>query len=140
MLRLSKSCLTKVEKDNVLSVLDREYLGMGSEVKQFEAELSNYFDCPTACVSSGTAALHLALQALELGPGDEVLVQTLTFISPINAIRQNYLSPIFMDVDRNFNIDQDKVIKFIENNTYFKNGKTINKITTSLLGKELKLG
>ena len=37
-----------------------------------------------------------------------------------------------MDVDRNFNIDQDKVIKFIENNTYFKNGKTINKITKKL--------
>ena len=99
MLRLSKSCLAKVEKDNVLSVLDREYLGMGSEVKQFEAELSNYFDCPTACVSSGTAALHLALQALELRPGDEVLVQTITYVASFQAIAATGAKPVACDID-----------------------------------------
>ena len=46
---------------------------MGEEVKQFEYNLENYFGRPTVCVVNGTAALHLSLQAIDIGPGDEVL-------------------------------------------------------------------
>jgi dTDP-4-amino-4,6-dideoxygalactose transaminase len=99
MIRLSKSCLSKIEKDKVLSILDKEYLGMGHEVEQFEYELSNYFSRPVACVSSGTAALHLALQALGLENDDEVLVQTITYVGSFQAIVASGARPVACDVD-----------------------------------------
>ena len=111
MIRLSKSCLTQVEKQNVLAVLDSEFLGMGTEVKNFEADLSKYFNRPTACVSSGTAALHLALQAIGLGPGDEVLVQTITYVASFQAIAATGAKPIACDIDpttMSLNLDDAK--------------------------------
>ena len=50
---------------------------------------------------------------------DEVIVPTLTFIAPVNAIKYNQASPIFMDSDKFYNIDS-KTIEFIQNNTFFK--------------------
>jgi dTDP-4-amino-4,6-dideoxygalactose transaminase len=78
LIRLSKSCLGEAEKQAVMGVLDREYLGMGVEVQQFEQELTEFFGRSAVCVVNGTAALQLALQACEIGQGDEVLVQSLT--------------------------------------------------------------
>ena len=74
VIRLSKSCLNDSEKQAVMGVLDREFLGMGDEVRQFEEGLSIFFGRTAICVSTGTAALHLALQASGVGLGDEVLV------------------------------------------------------------------
>ena len=86
LIRLSKSCLGEAEKLAVLGVLDREYLGMGAEVKQFEQALTDFFGRPTVCVVNGTAALQLALQACDIGPGDEVLVQSHTYVASFQAI------------------------------------------------------
>ena len=72
LIRLSKSNLSKAEKSAVIGVMDKEYLGMDEEVKQFEKDLSQYFGRPTVCVINGTAALHLSLQAIDIGPRDEV--------------------------------------------------------------------
>ena len=60
-----------------MGVLDREYLGMGAEVQLFEEKLTEFFGRPAVCVVNGTAALHLALQAIGVGKGVEVLVQSL---------------------------------------------------------------
>ena len=86
MIRLSKSCLSDLEKKAVIKVLDNEFLGMGREVNKFEGKLTEYFGRPTLCVSSGSAALHLALQAICVGNGDEVLVQSLTYVASFQAI------------------------------------------------------
>ena len=99
MIRLSKSCLSEKESRAVLTVLDEEYLGMGSYVQTFEQELSDFFDRTTLCVSSGTAALHLALQALALKPGDEVLVPSLTYVATFQAVTASGATPIACDVD-----------------------------------------
>ena len=61
--RLSKSVISDLEKQAVIKVLDNGFLGMGSEVKEFEDMLSDFFGRPAVCVSNGTAALQLALQA-----------------------------------------------------------------------------
>jgi len=106
LIRLSKSCLGKEEQAAVMGVLDREYLGMGSEVKQFEEELTKYFGRPTVCVVNGTAALHLALQALGIGAGDEVLVQSLTYVASFQAISATGAKPVACEVDpKTFTID-----------------------------------
>jgi perosamine synthetase len=64
-----------------------------------------------------------------VGPGDEVIVPSLTFIAPVNAISYNNARPIFMDSDEYYNIDINKTIDFLENETFFKSGFTYNKKT-----------
>lgn len=98
-IRLSKSCIGEAEKKAVMAVLDREYLGMGAEVKQFEQALTDFFGRPTLCVANGTAALHLALQACGIGPGDEVLVPSLTYVASFQAISAVGAVPVACDID-----------------------------------------
>lgn len=99
LIRLSKSCLTELEKHAVMGVLDREFLGMGAEVQQFEKLLTEFFGRPVVCVSNGTAALHLALQACGIGPDDEVLVQSLTYVASFQVISATGASPVACDIE-----------------------------------------
>ena len=71
----------------------------------------------------------MALRVAGVLPGDEVIVPTLTFIAPVNAIRYVGADPVFMDCDSYYNLDPDKTIKFIRNETYLKSGQTYNKST-----------
>ena len=98
MIRLSKSCLGDLEKSAVLKVLDQGHLGMGAEVLEFEKALTSFFGRPAVCVSSGTAALHLALQAVGINSGDEVLVQSLTYVASFQAISATGATPIACDI------------------------------------------
>lgn len=99
IIRLSKSCLGPAEKEAVLGVLDREYLGMGAEVQQFEQALSEFFGRPAVCIVNGTAALHLAVQACGIGSGDEVLVPSLTYVASFQAISATGAKPVACDID-----------------------------------------
>lgn len=99
LIRLSKSVIGEAEKKAVLGVLDREYLGMGIEVEKFENLLTGFFGRPTVCVNTGTAALHLALQGVGLDRGDEVLVQSITYLSSFQAISATGAKPIPCEVD-----------------------------------------
>ncbi len=76
-------------------------LTMGPKVAEFEAALADACGVEhTVAVSSGTAALHLAMLALGLGPGDEVLVPTMTFVSTAMAANYQGAVPVFCDVER----------------------------------------
>ena len=97
-IRLSKSCIGEAEKLAVNRVLDRGFLGMGQEVKTFEDSLTEFFGRPALCVVNGTAALHLALQAVGVGHGDEVLVQSLTYVASFQAISATGAKPISCDI------------------------------------------
>lgn len=117
-IRLSKSCLSTSEDNAVLDVLHREYLGMGQDVKEFEDQLSQFFSRPAICVSSGTAALHLSLQALHLSPGDEVLVPSLTYLASFQAISASGATPIACDVlSSSLSIDLDDAASRITRRT-----------------------
>lgn len=98
LIRLSKSCLSAAEKEAVMGVLDREFLGMGAEVQQFEQALSEFFGRPAICVTNGTAAVHLALQACGIGQGDEVLVPSLTYVASFQAISATGAKPVACDI------------------------------------------
>lgn len=99
LIRLSKSCLGDAEKQAVAGVLGREYLGMGAEVQQFEQALTEFFGRPAVSAVNGTAALHLALQACDVGAADEVLVQSLTYVASFQAISASGAKPVACDVD-----------------------------------------
>jgi dTDP-4-amino-4,6-dideoxygalactose transaminase len=98
VIRLSKASIGDAEKKAVLRPLDLHYLGMGTEVQGFELELEAYLGRPAVCVSTGTAALQLALQAIGVGPGDEVLVPSLTYVASFQAIAATGAKPVACDI------------------------------------------
>lgn len=102
IIRLSKSCIGPEEVSAVSSVLNDEFLGMGPRVKVFEQALSNFFGVGVSCVSSGTAAVQLALQASSVGEGDEVLVPSLTYVATFQAITALGAIPVPCDVDESW--------------------------------------
>jgi dTDP-4-amino-4,6-dideoxygalactose transaminase len=99
IIRLSKSMIGEAEKKALIGVLDREYLGMGKEVQEFENVLQDFLGRPVVCVNTGTAALQLALQALGLGHGDEVLVQSMTYVASFQAISATGAKPVPCEID-----------------------------------------
>jgi len=88
-------------------VLDDARFILGPNVQALEAEIAAYLGVPHAVsCASGTDALHLALAAAGIGPGDEVLTSPFTFIATAEAIRYVGAEPVFVDIDpRSFNLD-----------------------------------
>jgi len=77
-------------------------------VKDFEKEFAKYFKVKYAhAVSSGTAALKLSLQALNVKPGDEVITQSHTFIATVEAICEVGATPVIVDIDKSLNMNPD---------------------------------
>ena len=97
---LSSPDITDLEIDAVSAVLKTNTLSLGPKLEEFEAALAAYHHIPNAiAVSSGTAALHLAIRALNLGLGDEVIVPSFTFIAVANSVRYELANPVFADID-----------------------------------------
>ena len=120
LIRLSRASVGQEEKDAVGRVLDLGYLGMGAEVQALETELQAALGTPheVICVSTGTAALHLAVSCLGLGPGDEVLVPTITYVASFQAVTATGATPIACEVtaDRIF-IDLEDAERRVTANT-----------------------
>ncbi|MEV7761615.1 DegT/DnrJ/EryC1/StrS family aminotransferase [Curtobacterium flaccumfaciens] len=89
------------ERRAVDAVLESGGLAQGPEVAAFEREFGDVLvaGASVTAVNSGTAALHLALVALGLGPGDEVIVPSFTFAATANAVRLVGAEPVFVDID-----------------------------------------
>ena len=99
------------ELAEVAGVLESGMLTMGPKVGEFEAQLAAACEVEHAlAVSSGTAALHLAVLALGLEPGDEVLVPAYTFPATANVVALAGLTPVLVDVDpETMNVDVDRL-------------------------------
>jgi len=91
----------------------------GSYIDKFESEFSNYSDCEYGiAVSNGTVALHVALVALGIGKGDEVIVPDLTFAATINAVLHANATPVIVDIEeKSWCIDPDEIEKSITSKT-----------------------
>ncbi|HXM57663.1 MAG TPA: DegT/DnrJ/EryC1/StrS family aminotransferase [Candidatus Dormibacteraeota bacterium] len=112
---ISRPFIGDAEKAAVLSVLDSGMLVQGPQVAALEAEFAAALGVRHAiATSSGTTALHLALLANDIGPGDEVVTSPFSFVATANAILQVGARPVFADVDgRTFNLDPDRVAEKI---------------------------
>jgi perosamine synthetase len=99
--------LGDAEAEAAARVIRSGWLSQGPEVAAFEAEFAAAVAAPYACaVSNCTTALHLALVALGIGPGDEVITASHSFIATANVIRQTGAKPVFADIEANgFNLD-----------------------------------
>lgn len=114
---LSPPDVGPAEREALLRAFDSGWIApAGPELDGFEAELAAATDRAHAvALSSGTAALHLALIAAGIGPGDEVLVPTLTFVATANAVVYTGATPVFVDVDpATWTIDVNLVAELLD--------------------------
>lgn len=128
---LSSPSIEGNEWEYVKKCLDTEWISSaGQYVNAFEEKVADYTGSKyaIACVN-GTSAIQVSLRMLGVSPGDEVIVPTLTFIAPINAVYYNHAKPVFMDCDKYYNINIEKTISFIQKETFFKDGHTYNKLS-----------
>jgi dTDP-4-amino-4,6-dideoxygalactose transaminase len=100
----------------VQQVLQSRWLTMGVMTQEFEQAFIAYTGAKYAlAVSNCTAALHLACMAIGLGPGDEVIVPSLTFVATANAVRYTGATPVFADItsEKDFNISPEAIEQLI---------------------------
>jgi dTDP-4-amino-4,6-dideoxygalactose transaminase len=111
VIRLASPDVGEAELDAVAEVLESGQLTMGPKVAEFERGLAEACGTKHAlAVSSGTAALHLAVLALGIGPGDEVLVPAYTFPATANAVALAGATPVLVDVDpETMNLDPERI-------------------------------
>lgn len=111
MIPISKPDISELEKSAVIQVMDTGMIVMGPVTEKFEEAFASYCGVKHAiAVSSGTTALHLALLAHRIGPGDEVITSAFTFAATVNAILFVGARPVFADIDETtFNIKPEEV-------------------------------
>jgi perosamine synthetase len=104
---MSSADLDESDVRAVVEVLRSGRLALGPKAVEFERKIAEYVGVRHAvAVSSGTAALHLIVKALGIGPGDEVLVPSFTFAASVNAILYEGGRPVFVDIEREtYNLD-----------------------------------
>jgi len=117
------------EHSNVSDVLDAEELG---QVTLLEEEFRSYVGCDDAlATSSGTAALHLAMLALDLKRGDKIVCSVNTHPAVPEVVRHFDAEPVFIDIDeKNFHIDLEKLEAYLETNV----NKKLKAIVVTLVG------
>jgi perosamine synthetase len=108
---LSSPDITEAEIAAVTEVLRTSSLSLGPKLIEFESALASFHNMPHAiAVSSGTAGLHLAIRALGIGEGDEVILPSFTFIAAANAVLYERATPVFVDIDPiTLNIDPSRL-------------------------------
>ena len=114
---LSEPCLRGRTRDYLEECIGSNYVStVGPFVERFEREFAAYVGSryAVAC-ASGTAAIHVALRLLDVGPGDEVLVPTLTFVASANPILYQRATPVLVDAEREtWNMDPELVAEELD--------------------------
>ena len=128
-------CVPKIRGNEwkyIKECLDTNWVSsVGAFVDRFERGLAEYVGTKYAVATcNGTAALHIALLVTGVQPDDEVLVSTLTFISPANAIRYVGAWPVFIDAEPDYwQMDPQKVVGFLEDECQWRDGALYNRTT-----------
>ncbi|MCE5209137.1 MAG: aminotransferase class I/II-fold pyridoxal phosphate-dependent enzyme, partial [Chloroflexi bacterium] len=113
---LSNIVFGNEEKNAVKEVLDSGWLTMGAVTQSFEKEFAAFTGAKHAlAVANATDALHMACVAAGIGPGDEVIVPSLTFVATANAVRYTGATPVFADItsENDLTISLDAMKKLV---------------------------
>jgi perosamine synthetase len=116
---LAKPEITDADIAAVVGVLRSSNLSQGPIMREFEQALATYLNVPEAVVvNSGTSALQLALHALEVSDGDEVIVPSFSFMAVTNAILSARAIPVFVDIDpQTLNMDPGRLEAIVNEKT-----------------------
>jgi len=119
VISLSGADIGRAERKAVLSALDSGRLALGPRASEFERIMAGYVGVRHAvAVSSGTAGLHLAVRALGLEPGDEVITTPFSFVASANCLLYENVRPVFSDIEpETLNIDPVRVEERITRRT-----------------------
>ena len=111
MINIARPMIGAEEKQAVLEVLDSGIIAQGPRVQAFEKAFAEMCGVEHAiATTSGTTALHTALLANEIGPGDEVITSPFTFIASANSILYVGARPVFIDIDpKSFNLNPELI-------------------------------
>ena len=114
-----KQWITQADIDAVVEVLKSDYLTQGPKIKEFEDTICNYTGAQyCVAVANGTAALHLAVSALQIPADSEGITSPITFAASANCMLYNRLTPRFADIDaRTYNIDPGNISGLINDKT-----------------------
>jgi dTDP-4-amino-4,6-dideoxygalactose transaminase len=110
-LPFSPPALSDAERDEVLDALRSDWISKGPKTQRFERELQQYLGAPAlVALNSCTAGLHVALMALGIRPGDEVIVPAMTFCATANVVEHVGARPVIVDVSPDtLNIDPERI-------------------------------
>ena len=136
MIGLHEPNISNLEKKFVNKSIDLSHISsMGKFVKQFETKLKSITKSKKViAVISGTAALHLAMRAINLKANEEVLIPALNYISSANSVIYCGGIPHFVDIEKNsLGIDSEKLRNYLNKICIFRNGKTLNKKTKRII-------
>jgi dTDP-4-amino-4,6-dideoxygalactose transaminase len=116
---IAKPIIGDKEIENVVEVLKSGMIAQGPKVEEFEQKFADWVGAKYGiAVNSGTAALHTALLACDIGEGDEVITTPFTFIASGNAIVYTGAKPVFADIDlKTYTMDPDSIEDLITENT-----------------------
>lgn len=116
---IAKPWIGRPEADAATRAILSGWVTQGPEVAAFEAEFASIVGASHACaVSSCTTALHLAMVVLDIGPGDEVIVPSHSYIATANSIRYVGATPVFVDIEPgSFNLDPERAREAITERT-----------------------
>ncbi|MBU1356442.1 MAG: DegT/DnrJ/EryC1/StrS family aminotransferase [Candidatus Edwardsbacteria bacterium] len=119
MIKLANPDITSKEIAAVVKVLKSGTLSLGPELEAFEKDFARYVGRKYAlAVSSGTAGLHMAANALGIGPGDEVITSPYSFIASVNCILYQRAKPVLADIDpTTFNLDPQQAAAKVNSRT-----------------------
>jgi len=119
MIPITKPYFNNKEVKAVEKVIESGWVVQGPKVREFEERIAKFTGSKYAiATTSCTTALHLSLVALGIGPGDEVIVPSFTFIASTNVVEHQFAKTVFVDIDRQtFNIDPSKIEKAITKKT-----------------------
>lgn len=129
MIPLSEPCLSGRELEYVADCVNSTWVSSnGAYVGRFEAAIAEYVGVRFAVACNcGTSALHISLMLSGVRADDEVIVPTVTFIAPVNAVRYMGAFPVFVDCDEYCNLDVAGMRDFLQNECLVRNGATINR-------------
>ncbi len=101
MIKISRGCCGEEELKEVKEAFEYGYFGLAYKTNEFESEVKKYLDTDRSVIatSTGTDALHLALESIGVGVGDEVIMPSFTFVATAQAVRMCGATPVFCEID-----------------------------------------
>ena len=131
-ININEPLISSSDIDAVIKTLDDNWVSTaGPIVNEFEKSISKVFDgIESVAVNSGTSALHLAIQSLDISNEDQIITTPLTFVAPLNAIKYVGAEPLFIDISlEDLSIDLDLLEEYANKFFDYKNGMVFDKNT-----------